>query len=149
MSDRLLRRILQMVSIGRTSAAAVETGGVGTVQVEFNDLATGDARKIVMHFGFYGSLPPGTDVVEVRVHGDPSNGVIIGSNNQGMRPKNLLPGEAIMYDAFGKSVYFTKNDGIVVTANNSPVVVDGATTVTINAATEIDLVAPAVNIRAP
>ncbi len=123
---RTFRRIQQIFAIGRTTTAPDETGVVAMVQVQLNDLAQADRRRIIQQFGFAGGLPVGTDVIEIRIHGDPSNAVIIATNNQTYRPKNMQPGEVMVYDAFGKSVYLTKSDGIVVDANGGNVTIKNA-----------------------
>jgi len=114
---RLYRRILTLVELGRTSAPPDESGTIATVQAIINDLVTRDRRPIVVNFGFAGCLPVGTDVVMLNIAGDPSNPVVIGSNNQKYRPKGMLPGEAMVYDAFGNSVYL-KASGIIVSSPN-------------------------------
>ncbi|MCY0854348.1 hypothetical protein [Cupriavidus sp. D39] len=48
----------------------------------------------------------------------------------------------MIYSQDGKQVYLTASGGIFVKANGQPVEVDGATTVTINAATKVRMVTP-------
>jgi phage gp45-like len=65
----------------------------------------------------------------VFVAGDRSNGVIIGTNDQVHRMKNLLPGEVAIYDDLGQSVYLTRN-GIVVNGGGFPINVTNTPLVT-------------------
>jgi phage gp45-like len=48
----------------------------------------------------------------------------------------------MIYTLDGKQIYLTASGGIIVKANGQPVEIDGATTVTINAATKIRAVTP-------
>ena len=49
----------------------------------------------------------------------------------------MSEGESKQYSADGKFIYLTAKNGIEIFANNQPVTINGATTVTINAANEI------------
>jgi len=147
--QRAERRIRGVIGAATTTTSPDDTGDVQTVQAKFSSIELHDRLPVLFQFGVSASLPVGTDVAVVFVGGDRSNGVIVASNNKAVRPKNRLPGECEIYDAFGKSIRLSQDGGIIVEANGAPVTVNQATTVTINASDEIDLVAPKVNVRAP
>jgi phage baseplate assembly protein V len=109
------------------------------VQLAINSITLRDAVPVAQLFGFSASMPVGTDVLLLCLGGDPSNGFVIGSNNQALRPVGLKPGEAIVYDSLGRTIKLDAAGGIVVNANNAAVTVNGATTVTINATGGITL----------
>jgi phage gp45-like len=109
-------RIRHMVGIGRTTAPPNDAGNIQTVQVQFDNLRTKDNTPVAFHFGFSACLPNGTDVITVALGGDGSGHVIVASNNQSLRPLNLQPGESMVYDAFGNSIYLKGESDIIATA---------------------------------
>lgn len=134
--DRLFKRVRTLVGIGRTTTPPNDGGAIQTVQIKLDDLRTRDQTKIMYHFGFTACLPVGSDVVLLTVAGDLSNGVTVATAHQPTRPTGLQPGEVKLYDAFGKYVYL-KDGEIIVEAAESPVFVNDATTVTINASSDV------------
>ncbi|WP_249201286.1 phage baseplate assembly protein V [Burkholderia cenocepacia] len=141
MFDRLARRILTMIGAARITTFN-DGGAVQKLQVKVNGLETIDNMANLMNFGFTSGPPDGTDVAIVFIGGDRSNGVVVGSNHQASRPKNLQAGEAMIYSQDGKQIYLTKSGGIIVNANGQDVQVNNATNITINAAGKIRAVTP-------
>ncbi|MBB2981741.1 phage baseplate assembly protein V [Paraburkholderia tropica] len=139
--DRAARRILNLIGRARINLID-DTGPVQMAQVTVNDLETIDKVPVVQAFGFGSNPPNGSDVALVFVGGDRSNGVVVATNSQKYRVRNLAPGESVIYTQDGKQIYLTASGGIKVAANGQPVEVDNATTVTINAATKIRMVTP-------
>ncbi|WP_245623696.1 phage baseplate assembly protein V [Paraburkholderia nodosa] len=139
--DRAARRILNIIGRARVNLVK-DSGPVQMVQLTVNDLETIDNIPVVHDFGFSSNPPEGSDVAMVFVGGDRSNGVIVASNHQKYRVRNLAPGESVIYTQDGKQIYLTASGGIKVAANGQPVEVDNATTVTINAATKVRMVTP-------
>lgn len=139
--DRAARRILNLIGRARINLID-DTGPVQMAQVTVNDLETIDKVPVVQAFGFGSNPPNGSDVALVFVGGDRSNGVVVATNSQKYRVRNLAPGESVIYTQDGKQIYLTANGGIKISANRQPVEVDNATTVTINAATKIRMVTP-------
>lgn len=135
------RRIQLIVGKGRITAID-DSGPVQKVQAQLNGMETRDGTPRLAEFGFASFPPAQSDVVIAFIAGDRSNGVAIATGHQASRPKSLKEGEVMVYDLWGKSVYFTKDGGIVVDAKNTPVTVNNATTVTIGAATKIRCVTP-------
>ena len=132
------RHITHMVRPGRTTLVTDETGNIQTVQVQHTAFET---RKLnsMQQIGLASALPLGSDTMSINVGGDNSNGVIIASNHQTYRPKNLKPGEIMLYDcqATQQSIYL-KSDGSVTIA--------GFHKVAITCDTEVDITAPTVKI---
>lgn len=139
--DRAARRILNLVGRARVNLIN-DAGSVQTAQVTVNELETIDGIPVVHDFGFSSNPPAGSDVALVFVGGDRGNGVIVATNHQKYRTRNLAPGESVIYTQDGKQIYLTASGGIKIAANGQPVEVDNATTVTINASTKIRAVTP-------
>jgi phage baseplate assembly protein V len=114
-----------------------DSGPVQVVQIKTNLLAVSDDRYRVAEFGFTSNPPIGSDVLTLHVAGDISAGAVFATNHQPSRPTGLQTGETMLYSQDGKQIYMTAAGGIVVNANSQPVTVNGATTVTIVAATEV------------
>jgi phage baseplate assembly protein V len=136
-----------MVGRGRTTAAPNDAGAVQMLQLTLSPLETRDNTPRLAEFGFTSAPPAGSDAVLVFLGGNRKTGIVIATGNQQTRPTGLNPGEAQIYDAFGKSIYLTENGGIVVNANGAPVTVNNATTVTINATSEVVMNTPTLQVN--
>jgi len=145
-SRQFWRRIQLTVGRGRITGTD-DTGTVQTVQAQLNALETRDGTPRLAEFGFTSNPPAKSDVVFLFLSGNRSNGVAIATNHQPSRPTGLQPGEVQVYDLWGKSIYFTENDGIVIDAKNTPITVNNATTVTINASSEVVLNTPKLQVN--
>ena len=134
----LLNRIVHLLRPARTTTLPVETGNIAMVQVNHNPFET-RTLQVLQHVGFASSLPLNTDVMTGQVGGDNSNGVVLGTNNQQFRPKNMVAGEAMMYDCgtTQQSVYL-KSDGSIVLMGFHKIIA--------SCDTEIDITAPTVKI---
>lgn len=143
--ERLWRRVQLMSSWGRVTFSD-DSRSVQLLQVKLNDSETRDDTPRIADFGLTSRPPDGSDVLVVFLGGDRSKGVVVATAHQGSRPKGLLTGETMLYDLWGKSVYLTKAGGIVVEAQGTPVTVNNATTVTINAADSVELVTPLLHV---
>ncbi|QOT75050.1 phage baseplate assembly protein V [Cupriavidus basilensis] len=133
--EALGARVRMLVGRGRITTGN-DAGGVQQQQVQLADVETGDNRPRVAEFGFTSMPPTGSDAVVVFLSGDRSAGVIIGTNHQASRPRNLKPGETMVFSLDGKCVYLS-DAGIVVEAKGQDVTVREAATVTVEASTEI------------
>lgn len=143
--ERTARRVL--LALARALVTTVnDSGGVQMMQVKLNALETRDNTPRVSEFGHASNPPVGSDAIVCFLGGDRSNGVVLGTVHQLSRPRNLAPGETMIYSQDGKSVYLTASGGIVVDAKNQAVTVNNATTVTINAANEIDMNTPLLKV---
>jgi len=139
---RLWRRVQLFVTRGRITLSN-DAGNVQKLQIRLGAQELRDSTPRLGEFGHASRPPEGSDVVVLFVAGDRSNGVVVASGHQASRPRNLTPGESQLYDLWGKSVYLTAA-GIVIEAKGTPVTVNNATTVTVNAAQQINLLAPLV-----
>ncbi len=121
--SNILNKITHMIRPGKTSTVTNEVGNIQTVQAQHNQFETSNVHSMQL-VGFASSMPIGSDVMRLNVAGDNSNGVIIASNNQTARPKNLAAGETMLYDcaASQQSVYLKANGTIVVTSTNTVIV---------------------------
>jgi phage baseplate assembly protein V len=144
-AERTARRVL--LSLARALVTTVnDAGGFQKVQVKLNALETIDNAPRSAEFGLTSNPPIGSDAFIVFLGGDRSNGVVLGTVHQASRPKNLQPGETMIYSQDGKYVYLTASGGIVVEAKNQSVTVNDATQVTINAASKVRMVTPLLEV---
>ena len=143
--SRIWRRVQLFVGRGRVTTSN-DDQTVQKLQVRLGALETRDGTPRLAEFGFTSRPPIGSDVIVVFVSGDRSNGVAIATGHQQSRPTGLQEGEAMVYDLWGKKIYFTKDGGIVVDAKDTDVAVNNATTVTINAATKVQMNTPLLSV---
>lgn len=129
--EALGARVRMLVGRGRITTGS-DTGGVQQQQVQLADIETGDNRPRVAEFGFTSMPPQGSDAVVVFLAGDRSAGVIIGTNHQASRPRNLKPGETMVFSLDGKCVYLS-DAGIRIDAKGQSVDVVNASIVTVDA----------------
>lgn len=142
---RFWRRIQLTVGRGRVTTSN-DSKSAQILQVRLGALETRDGTPRLAEFGFTSRPPVGSDVVVLFIAGDRSNGVAVATGHQASRPIGLEEGEAMVYDLWGKSIYFTKAGGIVIDAKNTPVAINNATTVTINAADEVVMNTPQLRV---
>lgn len=140
MFDRITRRIQMAIGRGRINTVD-DSKSIQYVQLSYSKIETKDNMPRVMEYGYTSNPPSKTDAVAVHVTGDRSNAICIGTNHQPSRPTSLATGEVMLYQLNGIQVYLS-NVGLSIVAASLPVVVSGATTVTINAATKVRMVTP-------
>ena len=143
--ERLKRAIQALAGRGRVTTSD-DSGNAQLLQVKLGALELRDNTPRLAEFGFTSRPPVGADAVLVFIGGDRSNGVVIATGDQKSRPRDLEEGETKVYDLFGKFIHFTKDGGIIIEANNSPVTVNNATTVTITAAAKVRMVTPLLEV---
>ena len=134
-----------MVGRGRTTASPNDTGSVQMLQLTLGPLETRDGTPRLAEFGFTSAPPVGSDAVLVFFGGNRKTGVVIATGNQATRPKGLLPGEVMIYDAFGKSIYLSQENGIVINANGAPLAVNNASTAMLNSSGDVTINSPQVS----
>jgi hypothetical protein len=71
---------------------------------------------MLFHYGFSSAMPIGGDKVVLFGNGERSSGVVIASNHQQYRQKNLGTGEVCLCDMWGHAIRLTEN-GISVTGD--------------------------------
>ncbi|NHR07640.1 phage baseplate assembly protein [Chromobacterium haemolyticum] len=142
--ERLVHRLWMLVGRGKTTTVN-DAGPIQMVQVKLGADEVRDNTRRAAEYGFTSSPPAGSDAVLVFVGGDRSNGVVIATNHQASRLKNLQPGEVAIFDNQGQSVYLTRA-GIVVNGAGLPLTVNSTPVVTVNAATKIALNTPELDV---
>ena len=115
---RMWHRLQFVIGRGRTQVVN-DAGAVQIVQVVLSPKETPDLPRVI-EFGLASNPPAGTDAIAIFIAGDRANGVVIATNNQALRPKNLQPGEVQVYDGNGQSVYLSKT-GIVINGGGNPI----------------------------
>lgn len=143
--QRMMRRIQLATGWGRVTFSD-DSKTAQLLQVKLNDSETRDGTPRIAEFGFTSRPPQGSDVLVVFLGGDRSKGVVVATAHQASRPANLREGESMVYDLWGKSIYLTQSGGIIVDAKGTPVTVNDATTVTINAAQAIQMNTPVLRV---
>jgi phage baseplate assembly protein V len=129
--------------VGRARVRFVnDAGPIQTMQVSMSAMETPDNRLRMTEFGFASNPPVGSDAIALHLSGDRGSGVVVATNHQPSRPRNLAAGESMLYSQDGKSVYITAAGGIVVQANGQDVVVNNAKDVTWNLSGKLKIVAP-------
>ncbi|NID15376.1 phage baseplate assembly protein V [Luteibacter yeojuensis] len=141
--DRVRRAVQALAGRGRITVSD-DTGPAQRLQVKLGPLEVRDTTPRLAEFGFSSRPPAGTDAVLLFLSGDRSNGVVIATGHQASRPRSLEEGETIVYDLFGKFIRLTKDGGIVIEANGSPVTVNNAAEVVVHASARVLLDTPMV-----
>lgn len=135
--DKLWRRMQLVVARGRITTVK-DSGAVQMAQVQIGALETRDNTPRVAEYGFTSNPLEGCHGVMIFVGGDRSNGVIIATNDQNARLKNLKRGEVAIYDDQGQSVYLTRA-GIVVNGAGLPLSIMNTASIAMNATGAIAL----------
>ncbi len=142
--ERLYRRLMMMIGIGRITSVN-DGGAIQFLQAQLGADEICDNTPRMAEFGFTSNPPPGSDAVLAFMRGDRSSGIVIATGNKTFRLKSLAPGEAALYDAFGKYVKLTQT-GIVIEAAGQSVTVNDASAVTVNATTSVTINSPTTKI---
>ena len=141
---RLWRRLQSIVGRGRTHVVD-DTGVVQTLQVQVGAIEILDKVPRVGEYGFASNPPPQSHGVVLFIAGDRSNGVVIATNHQASRLKNLAPGESAIFDDQGRWVWL-KRGSIEIEAGNTPVHVTNATEVDVTASVKVKLTTPRLEV---
>jgi len=139
--ERLFRRIQMLIGRGRVTQVD-DSGPVQLLQVQASGFELADKRARVQEFGLTSNPPVGSDAALMALTGDRTAVMVVATNHQGSRPRNLAPGETKLYSEDGKYVYLTAAGGIVVDAKGQDVVVNNARDVTWNLSGKLTIVAP-------
>jgi phage baseplate assembly protein V len=119
----LARRVLNAVGCGRVKTGN-DSGNVQMLQVQLSTNEIKDNTPRLAEFGFTSMPPAGSDAIILFIGSDRSQGAVIATGHQASRPKGLQPGEAMLYNQFGMSIYLTQA-GIVIDGGGHPVTVIG------------------------
>lgn len=121
--NRLWQRIMNLIAPG-TITAVDDTGTVMRAQLKLGYLELRDGVPVLQQFGFSSVPPIGSDAAVIFISGDRGNGVAVATGHQATRPTGKSPGEAVIFNAFGMSIYMSQN-GVMVTQGGKPVTFDG------------------------
>lgn len=133
--DWLLKRVWErlLFVIGRGRIQLVDdTGNVQMIQIVFGPLQNLNKVPRIGEYGFSSNPPEQSDCIVVCIAGDPGKGVVVGTNSQQFRMRNLQLGESALHDNRGQHVYLSAN-GIVVEGSNLPITVNSTASVAVNA----------------
>jgi phage gp45-like len=113
---RLERAIRQQVSLSRSTAPAIDTGPVQTIQGRIDPLSLRDGMPALLNYGFSSSLPLGGDKAVMFLGGDRSQGIVVATGHQTHRFTGLAIGEVVMHDMWQHYIHMTEQ-GLVVKGN--------------------------------
>jgi len=131
----LWRRILLVIGRGRI-ALVDDSLPAQTVQVRLGKDEVKDGIPRAGEYGFVSHPPSGTDAIVIFVAGERTNGVVIATNNQTFRLRNLATGEVAIHDDKGRFVLLGAA-GIHVQGNADPILAETTGTITANAGGDI------------
>ena len=97
-------------------------------------------------YGHASNPPAGSHVIVLTTGGDRTNGIVIATNHQASRLANLQPGEAALYNGVAVTRILLGAEAITVEAAGQDITVNGAGTLTVNAATKVRLVTPRLEV---
>lgn len=112
---RLFRRALMAIGRGRVTTS-LDTGSVQILQLGLGGGELHDGLPRLAEFGFASRPLAGADAVVLFIGGDRSNGVVVATGDQNSRPRNLNPGETMIYTSDGTQVYLQGGGVVQVTA---------------------------------
>lgn len=129
----LKRRVLGMVARAVVKAISDE-GGLQKIQASLlaDELHSNVDR--VQEYGFSSVPLPGSEGVFLAVGGSREHGVIVATDDRRYRPKNLQPGEVMLYTDEGNFVKFKRGQKIEVNSQVE-VLIKSATKVKVDAPT--------------
>lgn len=142
--------ILNLIGIGRVSLVD-DTKDLQEVQITEKAYGHGFADRLLdrvtrlVDFGFSSAPPIDSEAMMLRRNGDRGHSVVVATSHRPSRPKNLKPGDTVVYDVRGAKVQLTE-DGLLIDCAGLPAQISNATTVTITGSDEIHLDAPTVSI---
>ncbi|WP_295537396.1 phage baseplate assembly protein [uncultured Pseudacidovorax sp.] len=142
----LWRRALLLVGRGRLTVGD-DSGMVQRHQVQLGQAELRDNTIRVAEYGFTSMPLPGCHGVVVFVGGDRSNGVIIGTNDQNHRLKDLQPGEVAIFTDLGQK-FFMKRDQTLIEGGGLPILMRDTPSVTVQASQKFRVETPSFEVVA-
>jgi phage gp45-like len=106
-ADRLYRRVQMMLAPVKITATD-DTGPVHRAQVRAMAPEQIDNVAVLQLYGLASHAMVGSDAMALFVSGDRSNAVIVATNNQDARMRNLKSGEVALYTDEGDSVLLSR-----------------------------------------
>jgi phage gp45-like len=112
--ERLERALRLMTALSRSTAPAIDTGSVQTIQGQIDPLSLRDNIPTLLNYGFSSSLPIGGDKAMIFLNGDRSQGVVVATGHQTYRYRGLQPGQSVMHDMWGHSLLMASTGAALV-----------------------------------
>lgn len=128
--ERLWRRVSHIVGLGRITATD-DSGTVHQGQVKLGADEIRDNTPVLGVYGLASHARPGSDAVVLFIGGDRSNGVVVATGDQRVRPTGTQPGDVVLHnDIAGMSITLGR-DGIRISGGGLPIVIEQTPSVTI------------------
>jgi len=115
-----------------------DSGPVQVVQVRLIGDEVKDKVPRVAEYGFVSMPPDGADAIVLFLAGERSSGVIIATNHQTFRMRNLATGEVAIHDDKGRFVLLGAA-GIHVQGNADPILAETTSTITAQAGGDVNV----------
>lgn len=134
MSRGLFAQVLHLVNRARLNLVD-DSGVVQKLQVSERigpdgTSTTTDNVLRVSEYGFSSYAPVGSDIVLMRLNGDRTQTLALGSNHQASRPTGLSAADSILYSSRGQKVWLAA-DALHVNGGGLPVIVENFSTCTV------------------
>lgn len=151
----MIHRFMQMVGIGRVKIVDDSKQELQILQVAEGPTGSDKSEAVtdhvpsIGHFGFSSNMPLESEVVLLRIGGDRSQSIAIGSSHRPSRPKDLGTGDSMQYRAKdgALSAYIWLKDGVIqIDAAAGDVVIQNAANVTVKATTKVRIEAPKLEV---
>ena len=126
--ERLWRCVSMMIGRGRIRLTN-DAAGVQELQVQLSAAEVRDNAPRIAEFGFSSVPPAGSDAVLIFLGGERTEAIVIATNHQPSRPRNLAAGESIQYSQDGKYVKITASGGIIIETLGQGLTINGDVTV--------------------
>lgn len=148
----MIRRIVNMIKIGRVRLID-DTDVVQRMQIDEGPIgpSSGVRRLLdkvisVKHFGFVSSPPLGSEVIVIRQGGHGSLPIVVATNHQPSRHRNLEPGDAGIHDVRGAYVLLLPA-GPVIDAAGGDVTIQNARNISVTGTGTVTVHAPHVTVE--
>ena len=148
MSD-VRSRLFHMIGSGRVKLVA-DDGTTQRVQVDQGTGPDGSPRLLddvdrIVEFGLASNPPVDSEVVLVRLGGNRTLSIVVATNHQPSRPRDLEPGDTQIYDVRGAYIKLTAN-GMEIDGAGLDMTVQNCPTVTVKAAAKVRVESPLVEV---
>jgi phage baseplate assembly protein V len=143
--------LANLVGIGRVKVVD-DKGDLQLMQVEEGAEGKGFAKRITDkvrrfgQFGFASVSPVDAEVLLLRRHADRAQSIAIATNHRESRPKDMKPGDTVVYDVRGAKVQLTE-DGLLIDCAGLPARIANATTVSIEGSDKVHIEAPTIELE--
>ena len=102
--------------------------------------------EVMAHYGFTSVPFAGAEAAYLSVGGVRAHGLVIATDDRRYRPTALEPGESKHYDDQGQFIYISRA-GIIISGAGLPMTITDTPSLTVNAATEVVLNTPLLQVN--